>query len=91
MSDETIRRIATVSMAESSQWGCVRCGCRNGLICNRTADSVLWQCSNPEGCEPFVVLRDGTARSSLGFYLDSGEMFYPVLQDHPRRGTPAHG
>ena len=33
------------------------------------------------------VLADGLTKSSIGF----GGKFYPELQDHPRRGIPAHG
>ena len=77
------------------KYGCPKCGCDNArsgsFITGGTYDVTCRECN-----EPFVILADGVKQSSIGFGTDKkdGEgnpiCEYPMLQEHPRKGTPWH-
>lgn len=78
-----------VSEKECRESGCPYCGFRSGssMISGGGAATVsCGECQNT-----YIVLADGTTVSRIGLSNGDGPTIYPELQDHPRRGTPAHG
>ncbi len=80
-----------VSSREVQEFGCPYCGYRSASQSLAGHGAALLRCG--ECNRGFVALADGITRSPIGFgggrCLE--EATYPELQDHPRRGTLAHG
>jgi hypothetical protein len=66
------------------KWGCPYCGYRSGYSPISGGGTAVVVCGECE--RSFAVLATGMTKSSIGF----GDL-YPELQEHPRKGTPAHG
>src|SRR5678815_1220898 len=81
--DQTADLIA-VAIAEVNEFGCPHCGYRSGSMPMQAGGTGVWVCG--ECGVTSCILAEGVTKSRIGF---SDE--YPELQDHPRRGIPAHG
>jgi len=89
MTQDKIESIA-VSGNELQEFGCPYCGYRSGSTPVSGGGGAIWQCGDNDCGRSCVVLAEGVSKSPIG--LGSGkETIYPELQDHPRRGIPAHG
>lgn len=77
-----------VNVEEMRQFGCPQCGYRSGTTPVSGGGAAVWECGECEySC---VILGEGVTKSPIGLGTSKGTV-YPELQDHPRRGTPAHG
>jgi hypothetical protein len=77
-----------VAAKEFNEFGCPYCGYRSmhsPVSCGGASICICGECKLT-----FVALADGIEESPIGLGLGSG-MYYPKLEDHPRRGTPSHG
>ena len=84
-----------ISWSDYMKYGCPNCGCdsaRGGnFFGGGTQEGTCRECG-----EAFVILADGVKQSSIGFGTDmrdrEGKMIFehPMLQEHPRKGTPWH-
>lgn len=84
-----------ISWSDYMKYGCPNCGCdsaRGGHFSGGgTQQGTCRECG-----ESFVILSDGVKQSAIGFGTDEkdekGEMVFehPMLQEHPRKGTPWH-
>lgn len=83
MTDKVQQPIA-VSEKDHGDFGCPYCGYRSGYSPISGATTAVVVCG--ECKRSCAVLAEGVTKSTIGF----GE-FYPELQQHPRKGTPAHG
>ena len=80
--------IIAVNVIEMKKYGCPYCGFRSGYSQISGGGASVWVCG--ECNKTYVALAKGVKKSPLG--IGSGEItVWPVLQAHPRRGTPAHG
>mgnify|MGYP003419590450 CR=1 FL=1 len=78
--------IIAVSFEEHALYGCPYCGYRSGLAGLRQGNCVIWDCA---ACNNTCVLLGGGLKKSI---IGLGEKtVYPELQEHPRKGIPAHG
>jgi ribosomal protein S27AE len=83
-------KIIAVTIDELNQWGCPHCGYRSGSAMVQSRGTASWLCG--ECGITSVALGEGLTKSSIGIGSSiEGQAVYPELQDHPRRGTPAHG
>lgn len=84
MTEVEVKQPVAVSAEETKKHGCPYCGYRSGLSLILSGGTVVVACGECDGS--FAVLAEGITRSKIGF----GD-YYPELQPHPRKGTPAHG
>ncbi|MBU2575697.1 hypothetical protein KKF64_01240 [Patescibacteria group bacterium] len=87
MAQEAIGPIA-VSIAEFLEFGCAYCGFNSGSATFVDSSNAVWRCHECD--RECVVLTEGAINSPFGFRLDEDFIYYPELEDHPRRGIPAH-
>lgn len=84
MAEQKVQQPVAVLAEEVQKWGCPYCGYRSGYSPISGGGTSVVVCGECE--RSFAVLATGVTKSTIG----SGE-FYPELQEHPRKGTPAHG
>lgn len=84
MAEQKVQQPIAVAAEEAQKWGCPYCGYRSGYSPISGGGTAVVVCGECE--RSFAVLAEGVTKSTIGF----GE-FYPELQQHPRKGTPAHG
>lgn len=84
-----------ISFSDYKLYGCPHCGCDFAVAGNISGGGA--SSGTCEECnEQFVILADGVTKSRLGFATDEKDennktiFEYPELQEHPRKGTPAH-
>lgn len=80
--------IIAVSWSDFDKYGCVNCGC------DYVYSNISGGGSSPVTCgeckQGFVILADGLNKSNIGFGSEDGTTFYPLLQEHPRKGITKH-
>jgi hypothetical protein len=80
--------VIAVHMQALMDWGCPYCGYRSGSTGVSGNSSATWRCGECE--KTSIYLGDGVEVSAVG--LGTGkDTYYPVLESHPREGTPSHG
>lgn len=80
------QEIVAVSLNAFKDWGCPYCGYRSGHASISGQGASSWTCGEcRKGC---IILAEGVTVSPFTF---GDEGYRPVLQPHPRVGTPSHG
>lgn len=88
---EAVAGPIAISPKELHEFGCPYCGYQFGYASmGAIGGGGVWLCGD-SGCgRSCVVLSEGVTKSPVGFRYGE-EIIYPELQEHPRRGIPAHG
>lgn len=84
MSSSSVPQVIAISGNDVQKWGCPYCGYRSGYTAISGGGTSVVFCG--ECKRSFAVLAQGVEKSTVGF-----ADFYPKLQEHPRKGIPAHG
>lgn len=91
-SDVDLNPIA-VNWKDLRDFGCPHCGYRSGYSNMSAGGASTWTCG--ECGRGAVALADELTKSPIGIgYTDKNgdqQIHHPELQEHPRKGTPAHG
>ena len=86
-SKETI----VVKLKDVNEYGCPYCGYRSYSMTMSAHYTAILVCGE---CKRQFLAFDGEGTVSgigLGVSDETGETFYPKVQEHPRKGTPSHG
>lgn len=86
-----MNNVIGISCSDYEQFGCPVCGYSLGRKFLRVYGASRNFCDNPDCGVDFVVLPNGIDTAPFSVIDKNGTSFTPELQEHPRKGTPAHG
>lgn len=91
-----------IKISDLNEWGCPSCGYRSGSSHISMGGTSLWSCG--ECRKPCLIVADDLLQAFFGSKPDGSVSLAlgrrasdppapqgPMVQEHPRKGTPAHG
>lgn len=91
-----------IKISDLNLWGCPSCGYRSGTTPIQAGGTAVWSCGECQST--CLIVNDDLSQAFFGPNPDGSVSFAlgrrtsdppapqgPMVQEHPRKGTPAHG